>query len=319
LVELLVVIAIIGILVALLLPAVQAARESARRTQCVNKLKQIGLSLQIYHGARNSFPVGVIGASRFANPQWPYFLHRILPYLEENSLYQVFDVDNRPGDWVQKWPDVLRQGIPAFQCPSDMANLTHIDSVGNGPYATSNYLGIFSGLSDRDPDIEAFAPALYSSLQQQIKREQGAVFRFNIGTRFKDITDGASHTMMVAEYLTGVEGFEPGMIRGAFFTHRAGCQFLYVTQTPNSSSPENFWKNVDGCGDPRNNRPELNLPCVAGGDTVNFASSRSRHPGGVNVLLADGSVHFVADTIDLNLWRWLGWVTDGNVIAAGHF
>src|SRR5688500_16833619 len=97
LVELLVVIAIIGILVALLLPAVQAARESARRTQCSNNLKQIGLSLQNHHAARKAFPAGVIGTSRFAEPQWPYFLHRVLPFIEEDSLYQVFDVNKRKG------------------------------------------------------------------------------------------------------------------------------------------------------------------------------------------------------------------------------
>ena len=308
LVELLVVIAIIGILVALLLPAVQAAREAARRTECINKLKQIGVAMHNYHNTHGSFPMGVIGEYRFAPPQWPYFLHRLLPYLEQESLYEVYDVSKRLGDWRAPWPDPLHQPIAAFLCPSDMANPTHATVFGQGPYANSNYLGIFSGMNDGDAEAESFFPAAFTSWQR-------AVFRYNRVTRIRDITDGTSSTMAVAEYLTGVEGYGPGMIRGAFFTHRAGCQLLYVTQTPNSASPENFWNNADGCGDPANNRPGDNLPCVVGSNQENFASPRSRHSGGVNVLLADGSVHFKSDVIDLNNWRWLGWIADGNVIV----
>jgi prepilin-type processing-associated H-X9-DG protein len=122
--------------------------------------------------------------------------------------------------------------------------------------------------------------------------------------------------MMAAEYLTGVSGVH-GVVRGMFFTNRAGCQFLYVTQTPNSSSPERFWNNPDGCGDPQCNRPDLNLPCVVADDDTNFASPRSRHLGGVNILLGDGGVRFVLDGVDLHTWRSLGWIDDGN--ASGEF
>jgi prepilin-type processing-associated H-X9-DG protein len=119
--------------------------------------------------------------------------------------------------------------------------------------------------------------------------------------------------MVIAEYLTGIEGFGPGMVRGMFFSSRPSMQFLYVTQTPNSSSPEILWENKDGCGDPSDNAPTYNLPCIMGRQDTNFASPRSRHTSGVNVLLADGSVHFVKNNIDLQTWRSLGWMADGNV------
>jgi prepilin-type processing-associated H-X9-DG protein len=161
-------------------------------------------------------------------------------------------------------------------------------------------LGIFSGLNDGDVWDQRWAAG------------QTGAFGFAQGKRLADIVDGLSNTIVVAEYLTGISGF-PGAVRGMFFTNRAGAQFLYVTQTPNSSSPEMFWSNADGCGDPHCNRPDMNLPCVPSSDDTNFASSRSRHPGGVNVLVGDGSVRFVTDTVDLQTWRSLGWIDDGNV------
>jgi prepilin-type processing-associated H-X9-DG protein len=187
-----------------------------------------------------------------------------------------------------------------------MANM-----YGHGPAPTANYLGIYSGLSDGDTCNEAFNPSAFNAGQR-------GVFRFNVGTTIAEITDGTSNTMVVSEYLTGIAG-QPGSgtapVRGWIYTHRAGQHFLQVTNTPNSSAPDNFWNNVDGCGSPSDSAPQLNLPCVVGSDTDNFASPRSRHAGGVNILLGDGAVRFVQDSIDLQTWRNLGWMADGNVLA----
>ncbi len=254
------------------------------------------------------FPPGAITSSRIS---WPYFLHALLPFLEQQALSTEFEKARLLGsgpEYPATWPTVLQQPIMAFQCPSDGANTTSRNIFGSAPSPTSNYLGIFSGLNDGNNNDERFNPPAFDQRQR-------SVFRVDRTTRVTEITDGLSNTMVVAEYLTGLPGFNPGMVRGMFFNSRAGCQFLYTTQTPNSPGQEIFWYNKDGCGDPSNNAPAQNLPCRAGPDVTNFASPRSRHPGGVNVLMGDGTVKFVRNGIDLNTWRWLGWMADGNVLG----
>jgi prepilin-type N-terminal cleavage/methylation domain-containing protein len=308
LVELLVVIAIIAVLIGLLLPAVQKVREAAARTSCTNKLKQIGVALHNYHSSNGRFPEGASATSRI---QWPYFLTALLPYLEQQALFDAFEKARLLGqgpEFPATWPALLQQPIEAFLFPSDRANPTHTNAFGSAPFPSSNYLGIFSGLNDNDNNNEYLRSLSFDQRQR-------AVFRDRRSTSIPEITDGTSNTMIVAEYLTGMEGYGPGMVRGMFFTSRAGCQFLYVTQTPNSSSPEIFWENKDGCGDPSNNAPQANLPCIMGRQDTNFASPRSRHTGGVNILLAAGSVRFVKNNIDLQTWRSLGWMADGNPLG----
>lgn len=170
------------------------------------------------------------------------------------------------------------------------------------PFPNSNDLGIFSGLSDGSHNANPL---------------QRAVFRVNAASpALHQIPDGTSNTMLVAEYLTGIPGRNVGMTRGTFFSTRAGLQFLYVTQTPNSPNPEIlWWDNADGCGADWNNAPQHNMPCVGGPMQTNFASPRSRHSGGVNVLMGDGRVQFVQNGIDTNTWRWMGWIADGNVVG----
>jgi prepilin-type N-terminal cleavage/methylation domain-containing protein/prepilin-type processing-associated H-X9-DG protein len=307
LIELLVVIAIIAVLIGLLLPAVQKVREAANRISCTNKIKQIGLAMHNYHDTYSTLPPGAI---QVPGRQWPYFLHYLLPYLEQQSLYELLDIDHRPDTSFSDgtWSGVLQQPIASFLCPSDMANPVHTSSFNQGPYPSTNYFGIFPGLNQGDSDSDFYNPAAVNPLQR-------SVFRLNRSTRIVEIRDGTSNTMVVAEYLTGVSGYGPGMVRGMFISTRPSCQLLFVTQTPNSRSPEILWNNRDGCGDPSNNVPQLNLPCVPGPDRLNFASPRSRHPGGVNILLADGGVRFVQNNIDLNTWRYLGWMADGQVLG----
>jgi prepilin-type processing-associated H-X9-DG protein len=141
-----------------------------------------------------------------------------------------------------------------------------------------------------------------------------AVFGYYNGTRMADVRDGTSSTIALAEYLTGIDSND---FRGGFWTNRAGCQFLYVTQGPNSGAPDNLltWNESFCPPDNRYNKPALNLPCVGGNTDGNFASPRSRHAGGVNVVLCDGSVHFIADDIDLTTWQHLGWMNDNQPIT----
>jgi prepilin-type processing-associated H-X9-DG protein len=118
-----------------------------------------------------------------------------------------------------------------------------------------------------------------------------------------------SHTMAMAEYLTGAS---PEDIRGFFYTNRAVCQTMFVTLGPNSPAPDTtmFCENVTYGVTP--NDSFNNLPCIVGNGNNDYASPRSRHPGGVNAVFCDGSVHFMPDEIDITVWRNLGWIADGN-------
>jgi prepilin-type N-terminal cleavage/methylation domain-containing protein/prepilin-type processing-associated H-X9-DG protein len=314
LVELLVVIAIIAILVSLLLPAVQAAREASRRMHCANNLKQFGLALLNFESAHRTLPPGTMSRDRFsyasnsqsAGYEWPYLIHFVLPYLEEDTYYKIvhgpeFNLQN-PWHSPQVWPasvddlDLSFLRCPADQQPSNLKALTVGSLTLRLP--ASNYLGIFSGLNDGDNFFKR-------------KPAMTAVFRYHDRVALSKIKDGTSKTIAMAEYLTGLDALD---LRGFFMTNRAGCQFLYVTLGPNSKAPDNLLSSHPGfCPrDNSRNRPLLNLPCVGGATDENYASPRSRHPGGVNAVLCDGSVRLFTDSIADLVWQPMGWIADGS-------
>jgi prepilin-type N-terminal cleavage/methylation domain-containing protein/prepilin-type processing-associated H-X9-DG protein len=316
LVELLVVIAIIGILVALLLPAIQAAREAARRSQCFNQLRQIGVAMNNYASQNGSrFPPGIKAKNYFsydyyanAGYEWTYFLHYLMPFADQTNFYKMahgpkFDIQN-PWYAPDQWRSLPSIAFPAFNCPSDTMSSGLMDlGVSSGLHvAKSNYLGIFSGLNDSD----AF---------RDNNRLQRAVFGYAKGRSIKEIKDGTSNTMAVAEYLKGVGENDE---RGVFWTNRAGCQTLFTKLGPNSTAPDNLC-NVFCPNGGAANEPAMKLPCIGGGYwDNNYASPRSRHPGGVNAVFCDASVHFIQNDIDLDSWQSLGWIADGKT-AIGDF
>jgi prepilin-type N-terminal cleavage/methylation domain-containing protein/prepilin-type processing-associated H-X9-DG protein len=321
LVELLVVIAIIAILVTLLLPAVQAAREAARRIQCANNMKQLGVALHNYHSAHGTFPMGSIhrgGNCVFCPPEWISYLHVLLPFMEETVLYEAAINPNPPPYWQDPpyWivlpPEIQGATVPNFLCPSDgMGGPTMtIDYEGANQLYRSNYLGFYSGLDDGYQHDHVVNPGPV---------HERAMFDVNRGRKIREITDGTTHTMVLAEYLTGTNEHN---WRGGPFTSRSGAQILFATLTPNSSSPDRLWPPYAPSGEETcengTGYPELNLPCATGSQRGrgNYASPRSRHPGGVQVLLCDGAVRFVTDSVDfLGVWKPLAKIADGTVIA----
>ena len=308
LVELLVVIAIIAILIALLLPAVQAAREAARRIQCTNNMKQVGLALHNYHSTVGKFPPGFIvtwGPWVHNGPETPYMVH-LFPYLEAGNQYELMDLNL---SWKQGlWPDeATGTVIPTLLCPSDGFGVTVVPRGGirgccpqEPAMAKSNYLAFFTGQQ-------------FSDTLDDEENPNRAAFGMNRGARIAHITDGTSNTMLFAEYLTGTETDD----RGIFYTWQAGYAFLSTRVTPNNTAPDRLIGGVCfevGDTPPITDMPEMNLPCETVSLNASSACSRSRHPGGVNILLADGSVQFVGETIELGIWRSLTTITGGDIV-----
>ena len=302
LVELLVVITIIGILIALLLPAVQAAREAARRTQCSNNVKQIGLALHNHHEAQGRFPAGVWTDGGVYLVTWG---SAILPYVEQDNLNAMFDPtvkgptfyrDRAHGGNAEVW----RQTIPIYDCPSDTHGRETIYDQGtnNGPgFTRGNYAVCTS------PDGAAFEPGATGSSSTchnqagsnpSVASGKRALFNYDLYRSARDVKDGLSNTIIASESIT------PDDIRPTDWDPRH-CWWRDSTYThrlaPNSPLPD-VTLYID-CTSQKN--PCRNIaPCVS----ARYSAARSLHPGGVNVLMGDGSVHFVNNSIDMNTWQW---------------
>jgi prepilin-type N-terminal cleavage/methylation domain-containing protein len=290
LVELLVVIAIIGILVALLLPAIQAAREAARRTQCVNNLKQIGIAMHNHHDTLKSFPPGT-GPSPCCWGTWQVL---ILRYIEQANLTEEYvnwggtDTTTDRGYTGTRYgaapntTNVTTKRFPSFTCPSDRPNAP-IASITNHNYAVNYGTTGYAQVASLNGVIFRGAP---------FKPSKNYAERF-IGRTMADLVDGTSTTLMVAEVLQG-QGSD---LRG-FTWWGDACNFTSYL-APNSPLPDRIYT-AGYC----NNKPEWNLPCAVSNSTdPTMFASRSRHPGGVQVVLCDGATRFVSDAIDLNVWR----------------
>ena len=310
LVELLVVIAIIGVLVALLLPAIQAAREAARRTSCVNNMKQIGLAFANHESTKGEFPSGAMG---FKNGIWlgHTALFQILPYLEEVNVADRMDLDAR---WIQRFSpnmQVAATQIVPYQCPSDEAAgrvLTIYHAWGPSRHSRSNYVVCF-GKDFQYPGPEPQWPATTRS-----ELENGAPFMYSFGRQLRQFEDGTSSTALASENIAGspdqMGGGAPNPdFRGTWSWGFTGAVYQHK-ETPNSSVPDCGVSFV--CPDPS----QQVAPCVntcTWQETV--IAARSRHPGGVNVLLADAHVDFHVDEVDLYVWQALATIAGGEVIS----
>ena len=203
-----------------------------------------------------------------------------------------------------------RTVVRTLLCPSDGLGgdtSTYIDSLGKmlGTYNHSNYLAFFG---DRN---------LGAGLPQAVSPNRRAAFGINSSANLVEITNGngTSNTMIFGEYLTGLpHAAAPNDLRGVHWIDIPGLSQLYTYAAPNSAIPDLFSPSSKYCP-PAYNRPDLNLPCAGSSVNEMTAASRSRHPGGVNILKADGSVHFVSQNVNLATWRAMGAIDGGEIVG----
>ncbi len=307
LIELLVTLAIIAVLIALLLPAVQAARESARRIHCANNLKQIALGMTQYHDVSGTLPPGKKGCC------WGTWLIFELPYLEQQSLFNAWNSsgNNSPGlpssiDTDFRYFGVANRTvtstrISAYLCPSDGQN-SPISVISNGltlSCTSQNYAGNFGNTLQNQNDYRSikFGGAPFSDVGTPLadhSRTPSPTFSF------RDITDGLSNTLLSAEVMVG-QGAD---LRGfSWWGDAAGFETFLA---PNSPLPD-VMASIDYC-----NTQSPNPPCtVVSPSMTDTYAARSRHPGGVQVALGDGSVRWIKNSIQSQVWQAIS-TTHGN-------
>lgn len=324
LIELLVVIAIIAVLVSLLLPAVQQAREAARRTQCKNNLKQLGIALHSYHSSLETFPPNLVPGGtnyNYSAGNWGVLAY-LSPYLDQTAVYDLMNLKAPTyglvgGNWSIFDPDnQIAAGImtPLFLCPSDRGI-----SVGSG-YGVSA-LGSANYVANMGTGLNTTPQGTFNGSPYNAD----GVFYADSRVRIGDIRDGSSNTAAISETLLG-----DGDVKVAGTTPPADPRRVYAYLTTYQSSLDDascasptFWNNDQRrqflwfSGEIRNSSYNHYYPpnsakwdCITnafslGYTAIGWKAARSAHPSGVNLLMADGAVRFVNDSVYISTWRAL--------------
>jgi len=340
LIELLVVIAIIAVLIALLLPAVQSAREAARRLQCTNNLKQIGLALHNYHSALGAFPpAGIVApltnywvccATGAGLPTWPAHyrystLVQLMPYMEQgvtsNAMNFSVPLYNVDGDDMPQNTTAYRVQVSAFLCPSDVRDRVLPNQMPSS-YCANSGDGLPGGFG---------LPGSYG-------KPNGPLY-LNSTTSMAGLVDGSSNTSIMGESIIAANSSVPPTpsapnpqeftVDVQAHTSSFADQFTYdplsaaecAASTKYRSDRQTNWLEGDYRHGLYNHylAPNSSTYDCLRGPLHGWRTSRSRHPGGVNNLFADGSVKFIKSSISLPTWRALGTAAGGEVVSGDGY
>jgi prepilin-type N-terminal cleavage/methylation domain-containing protein/prepilin-type processing-associated H-X9-DG protein len=329
LIELLVVIAIIAVLIGLLLPAVQKVREAAARAQCSNNLKQLALACHSYYDVNQAMPY----ARKYDIWDTYTWTQLILPYIEQMAIYNEYwtlpktgYVENYPGPNGPIGDDPkLREArqaiIPPYLCPSDPGPRLNEEYSTPFGFERGNYSGCV-GSGDMygnavDSTSGPWGKGIFGvQPKQTVDPGKGPQTR---GVRIADIPDGASNTLLFSENVVATVGTAWGGPIGETIYGNMGGALFSAALTPNSSAPD---RPIGPC--PKDQGDSLyKPPCQSLGGNAwwtpsglkAYAGARSYHNGGVNAALADGSVRFFANSMDLSTWRALGTRAGGEIIS----
>jgi len=306
---LLVVIAIIGTLVALLLPAVQAAREAARRSQCSSNLKQIALAFHNYESAHHQFPFGYgimkgpccVGSALGEEWPWP---PRLFPQLEEQALYDMTDFSAPCGyPWSYLPPaiqTVVSAQLSVFHCPSDPGTEKPFNSL------QCASVGIASGTQFGPYGRISYAGNTGIGLMEAPSRIKG-VMGYNWGAKFSQIHDGTAHTALLSELVIGSEC----TLRG-IHSYDEGPVYMHDFTPNDRTADEMRWCTTDL------EPPEALCIKITMPNMVRH-TARSHHPGGVHTAFCDGSVRLTSELIDRDTWHALGSSQGHETIVSDEF
>lgn len=330
LIELLVVIAIIAVLIGLLLPAVQKVREAAARMSCQNNLKQLGLAMHNYEGAAGKLPtLYPFTAPNSSEQDYKYtwsVLAQLSPHLEQTNIYNTMDLAQMmyiPPTFEISAANqfAVVQKVKIFLCPSDLGESVS-SAYGVQNMGSTNYVACHgNGVLNNGSPLNA-----------------NGVFIPQFGMRITDITDGTSNTAAMSESILGAGGENVPGSSAPPGDEKTAYKYLGFSGTlpsdatcagdPQAWNGSNHRQFMWASGEPRcvsynhyytpNSRSYdciANNPALPGFMAIGYKAARSRHSGGVNLLLADGSVRFVQDSIQPQLWRSLGTRNGGEVVG----
>jgi len=322
LIELLVVIAIIAILVSLLLPAVQQAREAARRSQCKNNLKQIALALHNYHEAHGVFPPGCVGSSVWNEPDGATdpnyrkysarlsWLCLLLPYLDQANVYNqaapYINGTTATTNLPYLWPGASAR-ISTLLCPTDPNTGKNLVLTGlpssTTPGSFTNYSGNMGSTGTRI--------TIASTVDNSATRLNGVFYAMSrIGTR--SLKDGSSNVLLISETKIVPNNLSAGTTdaasdwRGLFWNAYGATAWFSTRYPPNTNQADQVRRCVDD--------PQARCSFVTGGND-SFMHTRSHHSGGVQSAMGDGAVRFISSSVDATLFQNLGSRNDGNTIG----